>query len=606
MYQELYYLDFIKCYSFAKQLTGNDQVERVEKAERIHMNILLVDSDDKDRERLKRILKSGKSRCLVDEATTVNEGLQVFNSKHYDLVLMDFYMPQRDGIEMLLEIRNDRSAASTTLIVTSTEENETLALNCLHAGAHDFIVKSDICWPRLRRAITNAETRFDLEGKLLESYKNAKKLAEHDSLTGLANRYLFDEYTKNAILSHERSNNKLAVVFIDIDNFKFINDAYGHDLGDEFLKQVVERIRNSLRGNEIFARLGGDEFGLTLTNLRTNQDASRVAKRILNLLDKPFDVEDKQIKASASIGISVFPDQGKSTEDLFKFADIAMYRAKKLGKNQACFFEGQMQEQFSARYKLENQLRTALRDKQFILYYQPVIDTADNTLKGFEALIRWCVDGKLYSPDTFIPIAEQSNLIMDIGRWVIENAIEQRAQWQHLGEDLSMAINLSAVQLSDTTLPRFIARLLEKHQVNPRTIEFELTETALLENSTAQVLVINEIHNMGCRIALDDFGTGFSSVSHLRNFPISTVKIDKSLMPNKNSAKKEIALISGLAAMIHSLELEIIGEGVESLEHLELCRQLKIHNVQGYFFDKPLPSYDLEQRYCRLPANHYV
>lgn len=569
------------------------------------MNILLVDSDQKDRERLSRILKSGRSRCNVDEVATVNEGLKVFKNKQYDLVLMDFYMPQRDGIEMLLEIRSKGQSAGTTFIVTSSEENETLALNCLHAGAHDFIVKNEISWPRLRRAMTQAETRFDLENKLLESYRNAKKLAEHDSLTGLANRYIFDDYTKHAILSHERTSQKLAVVFIDIDNFKFINDAYGHDMGDVFLKKVVERIRASLRGNEIFARLGGDEFGLTLTNLRSNQDASRVTKRILSLLDTPFEVDGKQIKASASIGISVFPDQGKTAEDLFKFADIAMYRAKKMGKNQACFFEGQMQEQFSARYKLENQLRTALRDDQFILYYQPVIDTADNTLKGFEALIRWCVDGKLYSPDTFIPIAEQSNLIMDIGRWVIENAIKQRAQWNHLGEHLSMAINLSAVQLSDTTLPRFVAAMIEKHQINPSTIEFELTETALLENSTAQALVINEIHKMGCRIALDDFGTGFSSVSHLRNFPISTVKIDKSLMPNKNCGKKEIALISGLAAMIHSLELEIIGEGVESMEHLELCRQLKIHNVQGYFFDKPLPSNDLEQRYCRLPANHF-
>ncbi len=570
------------------------------------MNILIVDSDKKDREKLKRILKSGRSRCVVDEATTVDEGLAVFNKKHYDIVLLDFHMPNRDGIEMLLELRNEKRSDSTALIVTSKEENETLALNCLHAGAHDFIAKEDITWARIRRAVTNASTRHDLENKLLESYQNAKKMAEYDTLTGLANRYLFDESTKTAILANERSNTKLAVVFIDIDNFKFINDAYGHDIGDLFLRKVVERIRSSLRGNEIFARLGGDEFGLTLTHLKTNQDASRVTKRILGLLDKPFEVEGRQIKASASIGISVHPDQGKTVEDLFKFADIAMYRAKKLGKNQACFFEGQMQDQFSARYKLENQLRTALREKQFLLYYQPVVDTADNKLKGFEALIRWCVDGKLYSPDTFIPIAEQSNLIIEIGRWVVENAIIQRAQWNHLGDNLTMAINLSAVQLSDTGLPKFVRELTRKYNVDPSHLEFELTETALLENSSAVACVINDIHKLGCRIALDDFGTGFSSVSHLRNFPISTVKIDKSLMPNKDSDKKEIALISGLAAMIHSLNLEIIGEGVENQEHLDLCRQLKIHNVQGYYFDKPLTTLDLEQRYCRLPENHFV
>lgn len=567
------------------------------------MNILIVDYNKKDRESLAAVLASGRRACQVTQAESFAEGIQLFKAKSFDFVLIEFNMPERDGIEMLLELRSERSSTHTTFVVMSSHEHETVALNCLDAGAHDFIIKEEMSWPRLRRVHAQAAKRHNLEKELKASYQQAKKIADHDSLTGLANRYLFDEHTKAALQANARSKNKVAVVFIDIDNFKFINDAYGHDLGDAFLKQAVERIRGSLRGNEIFARLGGDEFGLTLTHLRSHEDASRVTKRILNLLETPFDVDGISIKASASIGISVHPDQGQNAEELFKFADIAMYRAKKLGKNQACFFEGEMHEQFSVRYQLENKLRTALRDDQFILYYQPVIDTADNRLKGFEALIRWCVDGKIYSPDMFIPIAEQSNLIMDIGRWVIEKAIVQKAKWRHLGEDLSMAINLSAVQLSDTDLPEFIEGLLQKYEINPKAIEFELTETALLENSTAQALVINQIHEMGCRIALDDFGTGFSSVSHLRNFPISTVKIDKSLMPTADSGEKAIALISGLAAMIHSLKLEIIGEGIENPDHLELCRRLHIHNVQGYYFDKPLSCSDLEQRYSLVTTH---
>ncbi|MBQ0799265.1 MAG: EAL domain-containing protein [Porticoccaceae bacterium] len=562
------------------------------------MDILIVDDDRADREHLRRTLKRNDAECRIVEALTVEEGLERFREQAFDVILLDYRMPKRDGIEMLLELRSEPKENSTAIVMMSTSEEEQLALDCLHAGAQDFLVKSDITSARLGRAILNAQTRFELEKKLYHSYQKVKQLAEQDNLTGLANRYLFDESLKFILANTKRGEQKLALLFIDLDNFKYVNDAHGHDVGDDLLKKVVTRIQGDLRNNELFARLGGDEFGIILNNLTHIQDASRVAQRIISSLAQPFRLNDTQVKSGASIGIAIYPDNGKTAKELFKFADIAMYRAKKLGRNQVCFFEGQMQKQFSVRYKIETKLRNALANNEFTLNYQPVINPKLNRLEGFEALIRWKMNGEQLSPEVFIPIAESCGLIIAIGRWTIDEALGQLASWKKISKaSLTMAINLSAAQLTDTNLPKFIKKQLKKHNINAREIEFELTETALLDSSQNKFETINKIHDLGCRIALDDFGTGYSSVSHLQNFPISTVKIDKSLMPSATSNKKELSLIRSLAVMIQSLGLDISGEGVESKQHADLCCELNIEKAQGYYFDKALPIKEIEAKY---------
>ncbi len=561
------------------------------------MDILIVDDDIVDREHIKRTLRKTNHNWTFVETESVDEGLVAFASKNFDVILLDYRMPKRDGIELILELRNISLVRNVAIVMLSNSEESALALDCIKAGAQDFLLKSEVTSSRLERAILQSQTRFELEQKLYRSYQEAKKLAEHDSLTGLANRYSFEEALRLSITQKPRDKSKLALALFDLDNFKNINDTHGHDIGDELLKSVSKRVCLCLRENELFARLGGDEFAIILSNLRTVDNATRVNKRILACLEKPFIISGIEIIMSASIGIAIYPDNSLGANELLKYADIAMYRAKKLGRNQICFFEEDMQQQFLQRYQIEANLVGAAERNEFVLHYQPVFDTVSKDLLGFEALIRWNFQGRLHFPDSFISIAECSHVIIDIGRWVIENAIRQLSQWnRHKDKALSMSINLSVIQLTDKALVGFIKTMMQKYDVAPQLIELELTETALLENSDQAVEVMELLSNIGCRIALDDFGTGFSSVSHLQNFPIDTVKIDKSLMLVCHEAKT-LALIKGLAAMLHSLGLEIVAEGIEDENSFTLCQELNIQRSQGYYLSKPIDSDAIEKRF---------
>jgi diguanylate cyclase (GGDEF)-like protein len=561
------------------------------------VNILIVDDDIVDRESIKRTLNQSTTHFNFAETESVDEALTTLSDKKFDAILLDYRMPKRDGIELLLELKNASMDVSVAVIMLSNSEETELALECVRAGAQDFLLKSEVTTSRLQRAIVQAQARFELEQKLHVSYQQAKKLAEHDTLTGLYNRYSFEEALQLSILQKSREDTKLALTLFDLDNFKFINDSYGHHVGDDILRQVAQRVNDCLRGNEVFARLGGDEFAIILSNLQAIDNATRVTKRILSTLDKPFDIAGISIKVTASIGIAIYPDSTVNATELLKHADIAMYRSKKLGRNQICYFEDKMQEQFLQRYQIEANLIGAVERNEFILHYQPVFETTTSTIVGFEALIRWNFQNKLLYPDNFITIAECSRAIVDIGRWVIDQAIYQLSIWNlRDNKAYSIAINLSSVQLSDKTLFQFINRTLDKYHVNAELIEFELTETALLENSDQAIDTLELINNLGCRIALDDFGSGFSSVSHLQSFPIDTVKIDKSLIMESEQPKTR-ALIEGLSAMLHSLSLDIVAEGIENKKSLQFCQQLNIRRVQGYYFSKPFDARTIEKMY---------
>ena len=561
------------------------------------MNILIVDDDIVDREHIKRTLNKTSINWSFTETESVDEGLAVFAVNKFDVILLDYRMPKRDGIELLLELRNTSLEKNVAIIMLSNSEQPELALECIKAGAQDFLLKSEVSSSKLERAILQSQARFELEQKLYVSYQNAKTLAEHDSLTGLANRYSFEEALRLSVSQKPRAKSILALAIFDLDNFKFINDSHGHDVGDELLKQVSNRIGHCLRENELFARLGGDEFAIILANLHTIDNATRVTKRILSCLEVPFFISEIEIKMTASIGIAIYPNNSIEANELLKYADIAMYRAKKLGRNQICFFEEQMQAQFLQRYQLEANLIGAAERNEFVLHYQPILETATREISGFEALIRWNFQGTLHFPDNFIGIAECSHVIIDIGRWVIEEAIRQIATWnKKYKKSWSISINLSVIQLTDKALVSFIESTIAKYGLAPELVELELTETALLENSEQAIKVMESLSNIGCHIALDDFGTGFSSVSHLQNFPINTVKIDKSLMLASNKPKTR-ALIQGLSAMLHSLGLEIVAEGIEDQDSFSLCQQLNIQRTQGYYFSKPVDVNTVEKKF---------
>lgn len=562
------------------------------------MNILIVDDDQVDRESIKRSLKRPDYSSQVQEVESVDAALAIIKHQHFDVILLDYNLPQRNGIELLLELQGDSTIDNTAIIMMSSNEEDELALECIRAGAQDFLTKTEISAFRLTRAIINARTRSEMEQQLFKSYTKTKELAEKDSLTGLANRYFFDESLKLDIANNIRTNELIALLLIDLDHFKFVNDNYGHDIGDQLLINVVNRIQSCLRGSELFSRLGGDEFAITITNLQSAADASHVAKRIIAIFDEPFEIGDLSIKSSVSIGISVHPKDATGAKELFKYADIAMYRAKKLGRGQFCFFESSLQQQFFSEYQLETDLRIATENNDFSLNYQPVLDGITKNLVGVEALIRWNNDGTMVGPDTFIPIAEKTLLILDIGKWVITEAISQLAEWnKHLSTPISMAINLSAVQLKDLSLLEHINTCLSNYRVDANLITFELTETALLIDSEQSTHTIEKISEVGCKIALDDFGTGFSSLSHLIQYPLNIIKIDKSLMPSVSDEKKVKHILIGLVSMVKSLGHELVAEGIEQESDLELCTSLAIDKLQGYYFDKPLTANQLKDKY---------
>jgi diguanylate cyclase (GGDEF)-like protein len=559
---------------------------------------LLVDDDVVDRASITRTLKKSNLKVNITEATSVDNGLKLYSEKIFDVVLLDYNLPLRDGIEMVVEIRNEQKESNTAIVMMSTSEDDELALACIKAGAQDFLIKSEISERKLKRAILHSTARHNLEKKLFETYQKVKLLAETDSLTGLPNRYFFDESLKLALIDNRRNNQTLALLLLDIDNFKLINDNFGHDTGDVFLKKTVSTIKSCLRGNELFSRLGGDEFAITLTNLKGSNNASFVAQRIIKVMQKPFNIASTLIHSTVSIGIALYPDNSETSEELFKHADIAMYRAKKRGRNQACFFEDKMQKKFQKRLQTEIELRRALEEQQFQLYYQPVLDPESTIVKGFEALIRWNIDGTIRTPDEFIKVAEETQQILPIGLWVIEEAISILAKWNSgRKEPYTMAINVSAVQFRNADVVDFLIDCFSKYKVQAHLVEIELTETALFKNTLASRKVISALTKCGCRLSLDDFGTGYSSISHLRNYPISIVKIDKSLMPESALDTKNIALVEGLVSMAIILGLTIIAEGVETQEHADLCKRLKINRVQGYFYSHPKNSEEIESKY---------
>lgn len=562
------------------------------------MNILIVDDDIVDREHIKRTLSKSDEKCYFTETESVDGGLAAFRAHKFDVILLDYRMPQRDGIEMLIELKNEPIDKSVAIIMLSNSEESDIALECLKAGAQDFLLKIEVTASRLKRAIIQAQTRFELERKLYQSYKNAERVAEHDSLTGLANRYSFEESLKSNIHKNPRKNGSIALLLFDLDHFKYVNDTHGHDVGDLLLKEISSKVSHCLRESELFARIGGDEFAIILKNQCNNYLETKVSNRILASLSSPVVINNIEISISVSIGISIYPDNTDNADELFKFADIAMYRAKKLGRNQVCYFEDRMQKQFLQRYKIEQALTTAISKEQFMLHYQPVICAKTNILTGFEALLRWWVDDTLYMPDDFINIAEESGMILEIGRWVIEQAIYQLSVWQKTNHSYVMSINLSAAQLSDGNLLACIKNTLAKYNISPECVEFELTETVLLEKNETIINMMNELSKIGCKIALDDFGTGFSSVSHLQNFPINTVKIDKSLMFSCAENKTQ-SLIKGLTLMLHSLNLDVVAEGIENENSLLLCQELNIHRIQGYLISKPIEANIMEKRFIK-------
>ncbi|MEE2001752.1 EAL domain-containing protein [Alkalimonas sp. MEB108] len=416
-------------------------------------------------------------------------------------------------------------------------------------------------------------------------------LAHFDTLTQLPNRTLLIDRTEQAIQRAKRAGQQIAMLFIDLDRFKKINDALGHDIGDEVLVQAAKRLQAMTRSQDTLSRLSSDEFILLLPD--TNQEAAgRLAKRILETMQTPYQFAKEPLSISASIGIAIFPNDGANFFELNKHADIAMFKAKEDGRNKYCFFTAGMQSQFNRQLQLENALRLAITNNQLQLAYQPQLCLEKNTLTGFEALLRWQhPELGFISPAEFIPVAEHSGLMIKLGEWVLQHAIQQQKRWyQHGYTELVMAINLSPVQFRQPELLDIISTQLELAKLPAHCIELEITESAMVEDAEQAIKTVDAIRHKGISLAIDDFGTGYSSLSYLKRFHLSKLKIDQSFVRELLDSPEDRAIVTAIIRMAQSLGLRTIAEGVETAEHQSLLQQLGCDDIQGYHYGRPMPA----------------
>jgi len=428
-----------------------------------------------------------------------------------------------------------------------------------------------------------------------EAEQQLAQLAQFDSLTGLPNRTLFRDRLTQAVARAQRDERLTALLFLDLDHFKEINDTLGHETGDRVLKSVSERLRGCLRQHDTIARPGGDEFTVILEELTSSAQIERVADKILQAFASPIYVDDKEFFVTPSIGVAVYPYDGKDVDNLLKHADIAMYQAKNEGRNNVQFYASTMSAAANDRMSLERSLRRALEREEFLVYYQPVVDLWSGTIIGMEALLRWRhPEWGLVAPARFLSLAEQTGLIVPIGEWVLREACTQSARWQKAGLlPVRVAVNLSARQFRKSNLVDVVAGALEGTGLRGNLLELEITESLLMENPEISGRLLERLKAMGVHVALDDFGTGYSSFAYLKHFPLDTVKIDQSFVRNVTSDPDDAAIVIGMIELAHSLELKLTAEGAETKEQTEFLRYHGCDYAQGYLFSHPLPAEEL-------------
>lgn len=427
--------------------------------------------------------------------------------------------------------------------------------------------------------------------------------ATHDALTRLPNRMLFNQRLETAIAEAALGREHFAVLAIDLDRFKLINDSLGHAAGDDLLLQVAERLSGLIRSGDVAARVGGDEFLLLLRRVRDRAELARRAQEILELLNQAYWLRDLELHATPSIGISVFPEDALQPSALMSQADEAMYSAKQAGRNAYRFFTAGTTVFTPERLRFENDLRRAAGAGQLLLHYQPQVQISDGQIVALEALLRWQhPDLGMVRPDRFIPVAEETGLMLPIGEWVLRAAVQQLQRWHRAGHtQLRIAVNLSATQFRQDDLVAMVGSVLQEHHVPPRCLELELTESAVMADADRSVAVLTQLRQMGVSIAIDDFGTGYSCISHLKRLPIDKLKIDRSFVAELGGNAEDDAIVQAIVSLGHTLRLGVIAEGVESSEQLDALRERGCDEYQGFFCSKPVAAADIDLLLRRRP-----
>ena len=562
--------------------------------------VLVVDDDPMIRVLVTEALQ--QIGFAVEEAENGRAALKFLERCHPDVILLDVLMPEMDGFQTCQALRALPQGRHVPVLMMTGLDDIASIDHAFEAGATDFITKP-LNYTILGHRVRYLRRTMQAFESVRKSKREIHHLAFYDALTNLPNRRLFADRLQQAVESARRNDHLMGILFIDIDNFKRINDSFGHSIGDRLLRTVAGQLLACLRRSDAVgrefnedyfsvARLGGDEFTVLLTSLEKAEDAARVAKRIIDAVSVPFILGDEEIVVTPSIGISVFPYDGDSVEELVKNADTAMFHAKETGKNNYQFYTNSMSATAFERLSMENALRKGLGNNEFEMYYQPKIALLNNRATGLEALVRWHhPDMGLVLPSEFIPLAEETGLIVPLGEWVLKTVCTQIKNWHSAGLDvMRVAVNLSACQFRQTMLSQQVRRILHETGIAPEWLELELTESVIMDDIQTSSTVLRQLKAMGVHISMDDFGTGYSSLSLLKRLPLDALKIDQSFVHDITTDADDAAIVDAVISLAHSLRMRVIAEGVETGEQLDFLRSRGCDEVQGYLYSRPLQA----------------
>jgi len=584
--------------------------------ERNDLTILAIDDNLDNLTTLRAVVadRLPGARLLIAQAG--RPGFVLARAEDPDVILLDIVMPDLDGYAVCRMLKEDADLqAIPVLFLTALRTDRDSRVAALEVGAEGFLSKPfdeiELTAQILAMAKIKAANRFRqmereelaalvaertraLQQELAERKQAEERLryqATHDDLTGLANRTLLQDRLDQSIHYANRSQRLLAVLLLDLDRFKIINDSLGHGAGDELLRGAARRLEQAVREADTVARMGGDEFVILLAEVAEADDVGLVAKKILENLTRPYLIGGREITVTASLGVSLYPRDGADAATLLRNADVAMYRAKEEGDT-FCFYAPAMNKRMHETLELEADLRCALERGEFLLHYQPKVDLASGEITGAEALLRWQHPQRgLVAPGMFIPLAEETGLIIPIGEWVLATACAQVRAWQLQGlATVPVAVNLSARQFRKADLAEMVHRVLRESGLAPRLLELELTESMIMREPQAAAVTMQQLKALGVKLALDDFGTGYSSLNYLRRFPVDYLKIDRSFISDAASDPSAAAVATSIVAIAHSLGLHAIAEGVETREQLEFLRDCGCDSLQGYYFSRPVPA----------------
>ena len=555
--------------------------------------VLIVDDDRSMRVALQNVLAADGYE--IESVSDGVEAVQRCEAGMPGLIILDAIMPNLNGFDACRKIRMLKGGKHVPILIVTALEDDASIEQAFDSGATDFISKP-IHFAVMRQRVS----------RLLKASRaevHVRELAYNDSLTGLPNRTMFIDQMSKLITKVRPQNHKLAVLFLDLDRFKYVNDTLGHNVGDLLLKQVAERILSCVRSVDTVARLGGDEFTLALDGIEDTQVVANIADKICRKVGEPYSFSGKDIYVSASIGISMHPEDGIDIGELMKRADTAMFKAKELGGSYA-FYEPEMEAVVTNKVEVEQDLRQSLDNDELEVYYQPKLDLKTSKISGIEALVRWNHPEKgQVRPNDFIPLAEETGLISEVGLWVLISSCVQVQSWIEKGFDpIPVSVNLSGRQLENGDIAAQVAHVLAESKLKPEYLELEITESIIMKRPEEVISVLHQLKAMGVKLSIDDFGTGYSSLNYLRKFPIDLLKIDKAFIRDVETNHEDRLIVKGIIALAKSLNLEVLAEGVETKEQQFIMEQEGCDYIQGFYIGEPMKSKQFERK-CIL-KNH--